>query len=264
MVRDTDRDWETWGKHNPYFGVCSQERYRQDQMTEESREEFFRSGEDDVESWLAYARRHIDPDFRPRRILDFGCGVGRLLIAAAKVGDEATGVDVSESMLAEARRNCDERGLTNVKLHRSDDRLSLVEGTFDFIYSHIVLQHIPVERGTEIFRRLVELLAPGGIAYLQLTYAHENCPETLGVPPPSMRHGVPQASGPVRFAKRVVKTLLGRAEKERREPPMLMNAYSLNQVLFILQRTGVSDVHVTFTNHGGIYGAALYFRKPAD
>lgn len=267
MTHDTDSDWEVWGKNDPYFGVCTQAQYRRNQMTEESREEFFQAGEERMAAILEYCRRHIDPDFRPRRALDFGCGVGRLLLPTARIAEHVTGVDVSESMLAEAKANCLERGLTHVTLLKSDDDLSLVADKYDFVYSHIVIQHIPVERGTRIIDRLVALLEPGGIGYLQVTYGREDCPQTYGVPaspepPPVGRRVADGLKAPLRLLKRGVKALLGRPTPPPPEPDMQMNPYDLNQLLFILQRSGVTDVHVTFTNHGGALGVALHFRKP--
>lgn len=265
MRHDTDADWETWGKIDPYFGVCTQPQYRQEQMTPEAREEFFASGEQKVRDILDFCRRHIDPDFRPKRALDFGCGVGRLLLATAGIAEQVTGLDVSESMLDEARKNCEERGLNNVTLLRSDDQLSLVKGDFDFVYSHIVIQHIPVDRGTAIVQRLVDLLAPGGIGYIHVTYGHEDCPDTLGIPPePEPQGGLGQRTGEVvHGAKRVVKKLLGRdSGPARHEPPMQMNAYDLNQILYLFQSRGATEVHATFTNHSGIFGAGFHFRKP--
>ena len=146
MTNDTDSDWEVWGKKDPYYGGCTQDSYRLCQMTDESRAEFFQAGEQRIHQILDHCRRHIDPEFNPKRALDFGCGVGRLLIPVAQVTEHATGLDVSVSMLEEARKNCEERSLNNVTLLKSDDELSLLKGDFDFVYSHIVLQHIPVDR----------------------------------------------------------------------------------------------------------------------
>jgi SAM-dependent methyltransferase len=42
--------------------------------------------------------------FHPATVLDAGCGSGRVAIELARHGIEVTGVDVSPSMLAEARR----------------------------------------------------------------------------------------------------------------------------------------------------------------
>ena len=56
--------------------------------------------------------------------------------------ERVVGVDVSPSMLAEARRNCDARGARNVELLAAD-RLGTLAPEFDLVHSFIVLQHIP-------------------------------------------------------------------------------------------------------------------------
>jgi 2-polyprenyl-3-methyl-5-hydroxy-6-metoxy-1,4-benzoquinol methylase len=74
-------------------------------------------------------------------------------------------------MLREAQRNAQEAGLGQIDFVLSDDKLSRLDGAFDFVHSFIVLQHIPVARGELIVRQLVKRLAPGGVAALQLPFA---------------------------------------------------------------------------------------------
>lgn len=61
-------------------------------------------------------------------------------------------------MLEKARSRGDRVGATNLMFVQGDDNLSKVEGKFDLITSHIVLQHIPVQRGERMFGRLLDLL----------------------------------------------------------------------------------------------------------
>ena len=44
---------------------------------------------------------------------------------------------------------------------------------------------------------------------------------------------------------------------------MDMNAYNLNQIVFMLQGCGVRTVHAELTDHGGHLGAILMFAKSA-
>lgn len=143
----TDRDWEKWGGTDPYFGVCSEGRFHAEAMTPASRDAFFRSGEEHVARTYSDIERLFKVDFKPENVLDFGCGVGRLLIPFARRAKQVVGVDVSTSMLAEARRNCIDAGILGVSLVESDDGLTRAEGRFDLVHSHIVLQHIPWKRG---------------------------------------------------------------------------------------------------------------------
>ena len=61
-------------------------------------------------------------------------------------------MDVSPSMLAEARRNCEAHGVANVSLVPVRRQLSGAEGEFDLVHSYIVLQHIEIRRGRDLSR----------------------------------------------------------------------------------------------------------------
>ena len=102
--RDTDADWEEIGRTNPYYRVLTDTRFKSDQLTDEALADFFRRGEHGI-AHEAKRLKARHPDFEPRSALDFGCGVGRLTRALAVRTGDAFGVDISESMLAEARRN---------------------------------------------------------------------------------------------------------------------------------------------------------------
>jgi SAM-dependent methyltransferase len=171
VPRDTDNDWKRVAKDDPYWGVLSQDDYHKGSMTEERLERFMESGEQFVGDLMALVRAHLDPDFAPKSAFDFGCGVGRLLIPLAKRVERATGVDVAPAMLEIARRHAKDAGLKNVTLTTSDDRLSNVAGPFDLVNTYIVLQHIPPERGYGLIAALLERVAIGGVASLQVTYA---------------------------------------------------------------------------------------------
>src|ERR1700681_1933935 len=131
----TDSAWEEWGRRDPYFGVITNPKFRRSEMNEDAKREFFESGGTHAQYVLATIRKHINPEFAPLKVLDFGCGVGRLLVPFARIAEDVVGLDVSPSMLEEARRNCDERHLRNVRLLQCDDYLSTVTDTFDLIHS---------------------------------------------------------------------------------------------------------------------------------
>jgi 2-polyprenyl-3-methyl-5-hydroxy-6-metoxy-1,4-benzoquinol methylase len=192
---------------------------------------------------LATVRRFIDPGFAPERVLDFGCGVGRLLPPFAAIAEEVVGLDVSTSMLLEAQRNCDERHLMNVRLIGSDDDFTSLTGTFNLIHSFIVFQHIPVQRGRAIFLKLLRHIRPGGIGALHLTYSKAHFATTFGVAP------------------RLVPSLTNkaRAVPANADPEIQMNPYNFNEILFLMQQEGVQRTHIEFTDHGGEFGVFLFF-----
>jgi SAM-dependent methyltransferase len=239
----TDSAWEEWGRRDPYFGVITHPKFRRSAMNEDAKREFFESGAPHAQHVLATIRRHINPEFAPRKVLDFGCGVGRLLVPFAGIVEEVVGLDISSSMLEEARRNCDERQLRNVRLLHSDDDLSILTDRFDLIHSFIVFQHIPVERGRTIISKLLRHLNPGGIAAIHLTYSKTRFAATHGVAPPG--------SPPRRAA--------ASATPGGADPEIQMNPYNLNEILFLMQCQGVQQCHIQFSDHGGELGVFLFF-----
>jgi SAM-dependent methyltransferase len=260
----TDTAWEEWGQRDPYFGVITNPRFRRRELTAEARQEFFRSGELHVDHVFDLIRRRIRPDFAPKRVLDFGCGVGRTLLRFAALAAEVIGVDVSSTMLLEARRNCEAHGARNVQLLMSDDSLSCLAGDFDLVYSCIVFQHIPVERGRAIFARLLRLLRRGGVGAVHLTYAKSYFPETYGVPPLPVVEPARNRSKRRRAPSPAEIPAQPGANGVLPDPEMQMNSYPLSEMLFSLQSSGVRRFHAEFTDHGGELGVFLFFQRPVD
>lgn len=264
-VQDTDVEWEKWGSRDPYFSVLTQPQYRAATIADVDYRAFFESGRGHAEAVLANCRRHFGEHFRPARVLDFGCGVGRVLLAFAELSDAVVGVDISESMLAETRRNCTRYGIANATLIKGDDRLSAVEGRFDLVHSTIVLQHVESERGLDIIARLVSLVAPGGCLSIHVTYGRSYGDVHYGRPVPQP----PESPRPLH--RRVLSVLgglpsLGRAPRRVPEAPpdpasdpvMMMYHYDLSRIAYILHTAGTTGFVADFTDHGGELGATLY------
>jgi SAM-dependent methyltransferase len=100
----------------------------------------------------------------PGRILDLGCGDGRLTALLLDAYPESTArcVDMSETMLdaARARFGGDER--VTFAAHRLDDRLPFA-GPFDAIVSSLAIHHVTDERKRTLSAECAGLLAPGGV-----------------------------------------------------------------------------------------------------
>jgi SAM-dependent methyltransferase len=244
MDMSTDADWEEWGRRDPYFGVITDPKFRSARINEDAKRDFLASGESHVHGVLSTIRKYIDPGFAPKTVLDFGCGVGRLLLPFAKLAEDVVGLDVSPSMLQEARRNCDEQRLHNVRLFRSDDDLSTLTGPFDLIHSCIVFQHIPAERGRALFSKLLRHLSAGSVGAFQLTYSKASFASTHGLAPPEL---APVGAPHPRVATDT-------------DPLMQMNPYNLNEILFLMQRRGILQFHGEYTDHGGELGVFLFFQ----
>jgi demethylmenaquinone methyltransferase / 2-methoxy-6-polyprenyl-1,4-benzoquinol methylase len=113
--------------------------------------------------WRRSAAAALDAD-PGSRILDLGCGTGRLgeLLAS---GHPVTGVDVSSGMLSKARRRAAGR-LSLVQ--GSAFRLPFREGSFGGAVSAFVLRNL--DDLTTAFAELARVVAPGGrVVLLDIT-----------------------------------------------------------------------------------------------
>lgn len=97
-------------------------------------------------------------------VLDVGCGVGRWSLAMAARGADVTGVDLSRSMVAEASRRAEARGLSSHCRFIESDLAELDLGrSFSQVTVVTVLQHILEERRLrDAITRLAGHLRPGG------------------------------------------------------------------------------------------------------
>jgi SAM-dependent methyltransferase len=109
--------------------------------------------------------------------LEIGCGGGRLLNAAAEFFGHAIGIDVHGELDAVGEMLA-ARGRTNVTLLQTDGtRIPVDDASVDFVYSFIVLQHLP--RFDALVRYVEEthrVLRPGGVAQLYYAKLHSHDP----------------------------------------------------------------------------------------
>jgi SAM-dependent methyltransferase len=108
----------------------------------------------------------IDPEMR---ILDFGCGVGRVMEAVAELGfKNVDGVDISPAMIQHASRDLPDSRFWVTHGHDAGDA---PEGYYDLAYSFICLNHISMRQTRiDIMRSLARTLKPGGTVVLELLY----------------------------------------------------------------------------------------------
>ena len=132
-----------------------------------SAEDFFATGRAEIAMILARAAAH-GTSVRAGRALDFGCGVGRLSQALAEHFASVDGVDIAPSMLNAARRLDHHQGKVSYRLNTEPDLRLFAGGTFDFVYSTLVLQHMAPENALRYIAEFCRVLSPGGVAVFQL------------------------------------------------------------------------------------------------
>jgi SAM-dependent methyltransferase len=227
---NTDKAWQKWGRDDPYFGVLADDRFAAARIAS-SRADFFATGDEFVAGLLARIEHHFGS--LPRgRALDHGCGVGRLALPLARAFVSVVAIDVAPAMLAEAAANAERASITNISFALADDHLSAADGSFDFVNSHLVLQHVPVRRGLKLLDALVDRVAPGGGFHLTVSMRTDR--------------GGPRwlywASANIPGVKIWQNICAGRAWNA---PAMQMNHYPLGPIVAGLGARGVSDVLVT-------------------
>jgi len=160
----TDKEWDRWGKQNPYLGVLGVESSSIGQNAVEAA--FFESGEAHISDVINAIDRFFPGALRFSSALDFGCGVGRLVLPLSRRFSEVTGVDISPSMidLAKARTASN----LTVNFVQQVDEIK-PERRYDLVHSYIVLQHIRPTQGYPIISKLIDRVESGGFFALHLT-----------------------------------------------------------------------------------------------
>lgn len=167
------KDWDNRAQDNALFWVMS----KKDAW---NKEEYYESGREDIEKYVLpyFAKHGITREIYGRyTVLDIGCGTGRLVRALAAQCGRVMGIDISEEMIRRAKE--DNAHLTNVEWVVGDGKglQPCADGSVDFCFSFIVLQHIPSKRViTSYFREIYRVLKPGGRAKFQLRGTPGNPP----------------------------------------------------------------------------------------
>lgn len=251
-MSDSESIWEYFGENDPYFAVNTISEMRSESLDDERIKLFFSRGEDYIKQIWQEIEDHFAPGFRPERSLDFGCGVARMTLPIARrTTGETVGVDISDSMLDVARKNAEMFGVKNVSFLKSDDTISKVTGKFDFVHSFVVFQHVNPKIGEGIFRRMVEVLAEGGIGMLHVSY--EN---TVSSPRQKFLFALYRDFSMTYKLRNLVL-------RKKNEPLIPMYSYDLNRLLLILQENDCHKVQIRFSHHG-VEGALLFFQKKKE
>jgi SAM-dependent methyltransferase len=165
LLKKMQEDWDQRARINARYFVNTA-------RADWTDEEFFRSGEQTVAEEILTDMINIcqGKDPKEMRVLEIGCGAGRVTRALAKLFGEVHGVDVSGEMVALAREAL--RDFPNAFVYQNNgmDLSVLPPGLiFDFAFSSIVFQHIPSREIIENYVREVNrVLRPGALFKFQV------------------------------------------------------------------------------------------------
>ncbi len=154
-----------------YWDACARHNAKRHIATDdwESEDVFHKCGERDLGNLLS----NLDKEYLKtgnKRALEIGCGIGRMLkpFAIQYPDLKIFGVDVSEEMVRKGRQRLKE--IENVELMRTSGKdLRLFEdNSFNFVYSYVVLQHIPRKFVHNYFNEVSRILDEKGFFVFQM------------------------------------------------------------------------------------------------
>jgi SAM-dependent methyltransferase len=97
-----------------------------------------------------------------KRVLEIGCGVGRLAARLAPVVAEYVGYDIAPSMVAEANKRCSAHANVSFHVGQGDGVPDSIRGSFDVVFAHAVLIHVPRALIAPILHSAFARVVPGG------------------------------------------------------------------------------------------------------
>jgi SAM-dependent methyltransferase len=189
--------WTALGQTEPHWSVLTEARFRAERIADHHAE-FMATGAASCRILLGLLARHgIAPEALPR-VVEFGCGVGRVSIPLAQHFAQVVGCDVSAPHLAAARAAAAAAGLANLGWWHTAPAALLPEPPWDLWFSQLVLQHNPPPLIRHILEAAFAGLAPGGVALFQVPthmrgYRFRLAGYLAAAPAPGMEmHALPQ------------------------------------------------------------------------
>ncbi|MFP2995335.1 class I SAM-dependent methyltransferase [Spongiivirga sp. MCCC 1A20706] len=115
-----------------------------------------------IVSWV----KKTYPNFKPKRILDIGCGMGHNVLPIAKAFPDAEviGIDTGAPMLRYAHARAIDLGYTNVKFMQMDAAKTTFEDeSFDWVQSTMFFHETGGKSIYNIMNEVYRVLKPGGL-----------------------------------------------------------------------------------------------------
>jgi SAM-dependent methyltransferase len=163
--------WEQMAQENPLFAVMTTEQMAEappSDFSPEQVEALFEKGRRLFSRHIAGALAHAPDSKEDGLVVEYGCGVGRMLNAALEAGHErVAGIDISPTMLAHARRLVP--GVEALYPLDENGRSGLPDACASAVFSYAVVQHISLlSRYFIAFEEMRRILKPGGVLVVQL------------------------------------------------------------------------------------------------
>jgi 2-polyprenyl-6-hydroxyphenyl methylase/3-demethylubiquinone-9 3-methyltransferase len=125
-----------------------------------------------TETWIETIVGRVEPFMtrpRPWSVLDVGAAQGRSLVALAKLGHDAHGVEPSPDALRVAGEFAAHSGVTIDIRHGFAESIPFPDGSFDLVIATSVIEHVGDVRAT--LREVARVLRPEGIFWFSVSSA---------------------------------------------------------------------------------------------
>lgn len=158
------REWDERARENARYYVATANKNWTD-------EDYFESGRvnvrDEVLTDMINVCQGKDP--KQMKVLEIGCGSGRITRALAEIFGQVYAVDISGEMIRQARETLRDTPNAHVFQNNGTDLSVLGDIQVDFAFSYIVFQHIPSRSVIHSYvREVARLLRPGGLFKFQV------------------------------------------------------------------------------------------------
>jgi SAM-dependent methyltransferase len=158
LLKRIQNSWEAMAKDDAMWAI----------LTNNNKwdvDNFFATGQVFIKTTMDYFKS-LKININYGDCLDFGCGIGRLTQPLAEWFERVVGVDISNEMILQAHKF--NKYPTRLRYLQNTENLPFADHSFDYVQSHIVLQHIDYALSMRYLEEFARVLRPGGILYFQL------------------------------------------------------------------------------------------------
>jgi SAM-dependent methyltransferase len=161
VTKSIRQDWDERARKNAFFYIAS---WRSDWNPES----FFQSGEEDYDRLVGSVLNKFN--FAPdgKTMIEVGCGAGRMTRSFARRFGQVVAVDISSEMQERAKQFLAE--FRNIQWVLADGATlnGVDSASSDFVFSYLVLQHLPSpDLAHALLREFSRVLRPGGAFLFQ-------------------------------------------------------------------------------------------------
>lgn len=160
-IKEYARDWQDNAEADAFWSILTDPKFSGRKWNANA---FYKTGEEEIKRLFEYMQK-ASIQIPEGLFMDFGCGAGRISKALRMHFPGGYGVDISPKMVNLANNFV--KGV-NFLVNQKDSLEYFTDESIDFIYSHIVLQHIPNEYQKRYITEFMRILSKGGLAVFQV------------------------------------------------------------------------------------------------